>query len=36
MLPKYYDLISKSIIVIKSFLRHELSQPELYGYFVYK
>ena len=33
---RYYDLISKFQIRFKSFLRQGLSEPEFYGYFVYK
>ena len=33
---RYYDLISKFIIGLKSFLRQGLSEPEFYGDLVYK
>ena len=33
---RYYDLISKFQVGLKSFLRHGLSEPELYGDLVYK
>ena len=33
---RYYDLISKFQVGLKSFLRHGLSEPEFYGDLVYK
>ena len=33
---RYYDLISKFQIGLKSLLRQELLEPEFYGYYVYK
>ena len=33
---RYYDLISKFQIAVKSFLRQGLSEPEFYGDLVYK
>ena len=33
---RYYDLISKFNIELKSLLRQRLSEPELYGNLVYK
>ena len=33
---RYYDLISKFQIVLKSLLRQELSEPEFFGDLVYK
>ena len=33
---RYYDLISKCQIGLKSLLHQGLSEPEFYGYFVYK
>ena len=36
MSPRYYDLISKFKIGIKSLLRQILSEPEFYGDLVYK
>ena len=33
---RYYDLISKRQIGLKSLLHQGLSEPEFYGYFVYK
>ena len=36
MTDKYYDLISKFHVGIKSLLRQSLSEPEFYGDLVYK
>ena len=33
---RYYDLISKFQVGLKSLLRQGLSEPEFYGYLVYK
>ena len=33
---RYYDLISKFQVGLKSLLRHGLSEPEFYGDLVYK
>ena len=33
---RYYDLISKFQVALKSLLRHGLSKPEFYGDLVYK
>ena len=36
MLSRYYDLLSKFRVGLKSLMRYRLSKPELYGDLVYK